>query len=87
MNRRHSVACVIESARDAAVAPADVFRLYADPSTWSEWGHNAKWARADGPLVEGGTVDVKAGYGKVYPCHIRSLVDGRSLVLECDRRS
>ena len=73
---------MIESVRDAAVAPADVFRLYADPSTWSEWGHNAKWARASGPLVEGGTVAVKAGYGKVYPCRIRSLVDGRSLVLE-----
>ena len=27
------------------------------------------------------TADVP-GYGKVYPCHIRSLVDGRSLVLE-----
>jgi uncharacterized protein YndB with AHSA1/START domain len=73
---------MIESVRDAAVAPADVFRLYADPSTWSEWGHNAKWARADGPLVESGTVDVKAGYGKVYPCRIRRLVAGRALELE-----
>ena len=73
---------MIESVRDAAVAPADVFRLYADPSTWSEWGHNAKWARADGPLIEGGTVDVKAGYGKVYPCRIRRLVAGRALELE-----
>lgn len=73
---------MIETARDAVVAPADVFRLYADPSTWSEWGHNAKWARADGPLVEGGTVDVKAGYGKVYPCRIRRLVAGRLLELE-----
>jgi len=72
----------IESVRDAALAPADVWRLYADPSTWSEWGHNAKWARADGPLVEGGTVEVKAGYGKVYPCLIRRLVAGRLLVLE-----
>lgn len=58
------------------------FRFYANPSTWSEWGHKAKWARAEGPLVEGATVDVKAGYGKVYPCHIRSLVNGQSLVLE-----
>lgn len=73
---------MIESVRDAAVAPADVFRLYADPSTWSEWGHNAKWARADGPLIEGGTVDVKAGYGTVYPCRIRRLVAGRALELE-----
>lgn len=73
---------MIESVRDAAVAPADVFRLYADPSTWSEWGHDAKWARADGPLVEGGTVDVKAGYGNVYSCRIRRLVAGRALELE-----
>ena len=73
---------MIETVRDAVVAPADVFRLYADPSTWSEWGHNAKWARANGPLVEGGTVDVKAGYGKVYPCRIRRLVTGRALELE-----
>ena len=70
---------MIESVREANVATADVFRLYVDPSTWSEWGHNAKWARADGPLVEGGTVQVKAGYGKVYPCRIRRLVAGRAL--------
>ncbi len=73
---------MIESVREATVATADVFRLYVDPSTWSEWGHNAKWARADGPLVEGGTVEVKAGYGKVYPCRIRRLVAGRALELE-----
>lgn len=73
---------MIESIRDAAVAPANVWRLYADPSTWSEWGHNAKWAHADGPLVEGGTVDVKAGYGRVYACHIRRLVAGRVLEFE-----
>ena len=73
---------IIESVRDAAVAPADIFRLYTDPSTWPAWGHNAKWAGADGPLVEGGTVDVKAGYGKVYRCRIRRLVAGRTLVLE-----
>ncbi len=72
----------IESQMDAAVAPSDVFRLYADPSTWSEWGHAAKWARADAPLVEGGTVDVKADYGRVYRCHIRRLVTDRLLVLD-----
>jgi hypothetical protein len=52
------------------------------PATWSEWGHNAKWARADGPLVEGGIVDVKAGYGKVYPCRITRLVPDRALELQ-----
>ena len=64
------------------MTPADVFRLYADPATWSQWGHNATWARADGPLVQGGTVDVRAGYGRVYECDIRRLVPGRVLVLE-----
>lgn len=71
----------IVSAREAAVAPADVFQLYAEPSTWSEWGHNAKWARADAPLVEGGTVDVRAGYGRTYLCRIRRLVAGQVLEL------
>jgi hypothetical protein len=72
----------IETVRNAAVAPADVFRLYVDTTTWSEWGHNAKWARASGPLVEGGTVEVRAGYGKVYPCRIGRLVAGHALELE-----
>jgi uncharacterized protein YndB with AHSA1/START domain len=76
------VTWTIESTRDAVVTAEDVFRLYADPSTWSEWGHNATWARADGPLVEGGTVDVRANYGKVYRCRIRRLVAGRLLELE-----
>jgi hypothetical protein len=72
----------IESTRDAPVAPADIYSLYADPSTWSEWGHNAKWARAEGPMVEGGTVHVRAGYGRTYPCLIRRLDDGHALELE-----
>ena len=56
---------LIESVRDARVDAAAVFRLYTDPSTWPDWGHNAKSAHADGPLVEGGIVHVRAGYGKV----------------------
>jgi uncharacterized protein YndB with AHSA1/START domain len=71
----------IEAVREAPVPPAAVFALYADPATWSVWGHNATWARADGPLVEGGTVDVRASYGKVYPCRIRRLVPDRALEL------
>lgn len=70
---------LIESVRDARVDAAAVFRLYTDPSTWPDWGHNAKSAHADGPLVEGGIVHVRAGYGKVYPCRIRRLVAGRAM--------
>jgi hypothetical protein len=72
---------MIESVREADVEPAAVFALYADPASWSRWGHNATWAGADGPLVEGGTVDVKAGYGTVYHCLIRRLEPGRALEL------
>jgi hypothetical protein len=75
------VSWTIESVREAEVDPAAVFALYADPSTWSSWGHNAAWARAAGPLVEGGTVDVRAGYGTVYHCLIRRLDPGRALEL------
>ena len=76
------MAWVIESVREAAVAPFDVFALYADPTTWSTWGHNARSARADGPLVEGGYVDVQAGYRATYHCRIRRLEQGRALELE-----
>ena len=72
---------MIESVHEADVEPAAVFALYADPATWRRWGHNATWARADGPLVEGGTVDVRAGYGTVYHCLIRRLEPGRALEL------
>jgi len=71
----------IEAVREAPVAPEAVFALYADPATWSAWGHNATWARGATPLVEGGTVDVRANYGKVYPCRIRRLVPDRALEL------
>jgi hypothetical protein len=77
-----TVSWLIESVRDAPVDPVAVWRLYATPSTWPDWGHNAKWAGADGPLVEGGLVQVRAGYGKIYPCRIRRLVARRALVLE-----
>ena len=74
----------IESVREANLGPSDVFRLYADPSTWGSWGHNTRWARAEGPVVEGATVHVKAGYGKVYPVLIRRLVVDR--YIECEVR-
>lgn len=71
----------IESVLEASVAPAAVFALYLDPDTWSTWGHNATWARANGPLVEGGIVEVRAGYGTVYRCLIRRFEPGRALEL------
>jgi hypothetical protein len=72
---------MIESVREADVGPQAVFALYANPDTWSRWGHNATRARASGPLVEGGTVEVRAGYGTVYRCLIRRLEPGRALEL------
>jgi Polyketide cyclase / dehydrase and lipid transport len=74
----------IESVREAALTPAEIFRFYVDPSTWGEWGHNTRWARADGPVVKGAHVDVKAGYGRVWPVLIRELVSDR--YVECEVR-
>jgi hypothetical protein len=73
---------MIESVQVADVDPDAVFRLYADPSTWPSWGHNATRARSDGPLVEGGIVHVRANYGRDYPCRIRRFEPGRALALE-----
>jgi uncharacterized protein YndB with AHSA1/START domain len=73
---------LIESVQTAQVDPEAVFRLYADPSTWVSWGHNATRARSDGPLVEGGLVYVRANYGRDYPCRIRRFEPGRALELE-----
>jgi uncharacterized protein YndB with AHSA1/START domain len=71
----------IETERSADVQPEAVFDRYLDPTTWHLWGHNAVWARSDGPLANGGIVEVRANYGKVYPCRITRLVPGRALVL------
>jgi len=70
---------MIESVHEAAVEPDAVFALYADPATWSSWGHSATWARSVGPLAEGGIVDVRASYRTVYHCRVRRLEPGRAL--------
>jgi hypothetical protein len=71
----------IETIRTTEVRPEAVFDRYLDPATWNQWGHNAVWARSDGPLAAGGIVEVRANYGKVYPCRITRLVPGRALEL------
>ena len=71
----------IEAVRETTAEPSAVFALYADPDTWSTWGHNATWAHSDGPLVQGGTVHVRANYGKVYPCLVRRLEPDSALEL------
>jgi uncharacterized protein YndB with AHSA1/START domain len=72
----------IEATREAAVDPAAVFALYMDPSTWSVWGHNVRWARAEGPLVEGGTVEVRPAYPVTYRGRILRLVPESLLRIE-----
>ena len=75
---------MIRSSSLAAVPPEAIYALYVDPSTWGEWGHNTRWARAHGPVLEGSVVDVKAGYGKVYPVLMRRVIANRSV--ECEVR-
>jgi hypothetical protein len=71
----------IEATAEAPVPPEAVFALYMAPDTWSRWGHNATWARAIGPVAEGSTIEVRAGYGKVYPCRVRRLEPDHALEL------
>jgi uncharacterized protein YndB with AHSA1/START domain len=75
------VSWTIESVREGTASPEAVFALYADPDTWSRWGHNATWAEADGPLETGGIVRVRAGYGTVYRCRVRRFEPDRALEL------
>lgn len=72
----------IEATREAPVDPASIWALYMDPSTWSSWGHNVRWARSVGPLVEGGTVDVRPKYPVTYHCRVLRLVPQRLLRIE-----
>ena len=72
----------IEATQEAAVEPAAIWALYMAPSTWSVWGHNVRWARADGPLVEGGTVEVRPKYPVTYRCRILRLVPDSLLRIE-----
>ena len=72
----------IERIHEAALTPSQIFRFYTDPSTWGRWGHNTRWARASGPIVEGAIVEVKAGYGKVYAVRLLRVVPDRLVVCE-----
>jgi hypothetical protein len=74
----------ISSSALAPVAPEAIYAFYVDPTTWGSWGHNTRWGRARGPVVEGSIVDVKAGYGKVYPVLMRRLIPNR--YVECEIR-
>jgi polyketide cyclase/dehydrase/lipid transport protein len=72
----------IAASLEAAVDPAAVFALYMDPSSWSVWGHNVRWARSQGALVEGGIVDIRPKYPVTYHCRVVRLVPGRLLKIE-----
>ena len=73
----------MESTYEAAVAPADVFRSYADPATWGSWAHNTAWARSSAPLEPGSRVEVRVrSYPWTYTVRVRELEPGRRLVTE-----
>jgi uncharacterized protein YndB with AHSA1/START domain len=76
------VGYTIEATREAAIDPAAIWALYMDPTTWSAWGHNVRWARAAGPLEEGGTVDVRPKYPVTYHCRILRLEPDRRLRIQ-----
>lgn len=71
----------IESVRESDLSPSEVYQLHADPSTWGSWGSNTRWARVSGPVVEGATVEVRAGYGRSWPVLMARMEQDR--FVEC----
>ena len=59
----------MESTHESAVAPAEVFRYYADPATWGQWAHNTAWGRGILPLEAGAKVEVRVRtiHGRIRP--------------------
>jgi uncharacterized protein YndB with AHSA1/START domain len=73
----------MESVHEAAVAPADVYRYYADPATWGEWAHNTAWGRALDAMGPGARVAVRIrNYPWTYTVRVRELVPGQRMVSE-----
>ena len=72
----------IASTREAELAPADIFSLYTDPSTWSRWGHMTRSAHTDGPVVEGSVVKVQAAYRKTWDVLVRRIEPDRLIETE-----
>jgi hypothetical protein len=73
----------MESVHEAAVVPADVYRYYADPSTWGTWAHNTAWGRALDPMEPGARVAVRIrNYPWTYTVRVRELEPGHRMVSE-----
>lgn len=58
----------ISSAALAPVPPEAIFPFYVDPSTWGSYGHNTRWARARGPVVEGALSTSRLATGRSTRC-------------------
>lgn len=82
MAKEASTTWSIESIREAALTPADIFSLYTDPSTWGSWGHNTRGAHADGPVVEGSIVHVEAGYRRTWEVLVLRMKPDRLIETE-----
>ncbi|HEX5829047.1 MAG TPA: SRPBCC family protein [Candidatus Limnocylindrales bacterium] len=73
----------MESTHDAAVASAEVFRLYADPDTWGAWAHNTAWGRPRTAMAEGTEVDVRIrSYPWTYTVRVLELEPGHRMVTQ-----
>jgi Polyketide cyclase / dehydrase and lipid transport len=73
----------IEDTFEADVNSADVFRYYAEPSTWGAWAHNTAWGKGHAPLELGSTVEVRVrSYPWTYTVTVRALIPGRTMVTE-----
>jgi uncharacterized protein YndB with AHSA1/START domain len=72
----------VESSVEVEATPAEVWRLYADPSTWRQWAHSTAGATADGPLVVGVPITVTPTRGPVQRVRVVALDAERTLSTE-----
>lgn len=70
-----------ERSMETKAKPETVWRIWSDPSTWSQWNPDVVSARLDGPFASGatGTMTTKAQTHKIQ---ITNVEPGRSFHLE-----
>lgn len=73
-----------EQSRETSAAPDVVWRIWSDPTTWSEWNPDVETARADGPLASGVSGEMSTKSGGHHNITFEDVVDGRGFTVVSD---
>src|SRR5258708_23808046 len=71
-----------EASRDTKVAPAEVWRIWADVNSWPAWNPDMKASQLDGPLAVGTTGKIDTHSGGKHDVVVTRYEEGRSFELE-----